>query len=770
MYNTPHNAVFSPGNEHDEFIAPGSKVRLWLLGSVFSLAAMIVIGRVAWVQTQLPDDYLDSLGVTTIEEEAIPARDGRILADALVLAADVEQSSLQMHYRWLQSEADQNWMKQQIRQVLSRDERKNADLVAKAERNIQESREAMFMAVSEVTGMSREDLRQRCKKIELRVRKISDTVNQKISGVDIDAEADEELDEDDSPGPLMRWASSIRDALTTPPQREEADRIVVREEETWHGVLENVSAEVAARINEYPEQFPGVRVVAVTQRTYPQNQLAAHVVGARTKVTEKDRDAEQSSDDSLSDQGRSDQMRSGRFGVEKSYDHRIAGMSGLRRIVRDRRQRVVSSEIVRRPVSGRDVVLTLDTEVQKVAEQLLAESLGDAEKELLLPPPEVTNESEEPSEDQLAPPEPEHIPTGGCVVVMEVDSGRIVAAASAPTFDLSMFTEGTAAQWEMVNSDARRPFVSRFTGMALPPGSTFKIVTAIAGLQTDVLSPDMLFDCQGYLENPDEHRCLIYRLHGRGHGDVNLRTAMAQSCNVYFFDAACRMGIQPLEEWTRRLQFGKASGIDLPFEKAGTVPAVRRHPNESEMPGAAQAAAQRRFEREALGLSIGQSRLTVTPLQMVRLLAAVANGGWLVTPHVASDEGVARQASELDDSPFRVSRQRISVLTDQILNSVREGLEAVVEEPIGTGFKTVRLPGIRIAGKTGTAEASPGKPDHAWFAGYAPADKPRYAFVVVLEHGGSGGKAAGPVAREMVRCLSQQGLLRSAELTRVEPR
>jgi cell division protein FtsI/penicillin-binding protein 2 len=140
MYNTPHHPVFSPGNEHDEFIAPGSRVRLWLLGSVFSLAAMIVIGRVAWVQTQLPDDYLDSLGVTTVEEEAIPARDGRILADALVLAADVEQYSIQMHYRWLQADADQNWMKQQVRQVLSREERKNADLVAKAERDIQESR------------------------------------------------------------------------------------------------------------------------------------------------------------------------------------------------------------------------------------------------------------------------------------------------------------------------------------------------------------------------------------------------------------------------------------------------------------------------------------------------------------------------------------------------------------------------------------------------------------------------------------------------------
>jgi len=298
--------------------------------------------------------------------------------------------------------------------------------------------------------------------------------------------------------------------------------------------------------------------------------------------------------------------------------------------------------------------------------------------------------------------------------------------------------------------------------MALPPGSTFKIVTAIAGLQSGVLSPASRFECQGFLSNPDEHRCLIFRLHGTGHGSVNLRSAMAQSCNVYFFDAARRMGIAELARWTDLLQFGSPTGIDLPFEKSGTVPSVS-----ADSAASASEAVRRRYERDALGLAIGQSRLTVTPVQMARLLAFVANGGWLVTPHVISDDGTARQAGEIEDSPYLQTRHRIPGVTQETLAAVREGLIAAVEEPIGTGFKTVRLPGIRIAGKTGTAETTPGKPDHAWFTGFVPADKPRYVFVVVLEHGGSGSRAAGPIARELVRSLLERGMLSPTELTRV---
>ena len=490
-----------------------------------------------------------------------------------------------------------------------------------------------------------------------------------------------------------------------------------------------------------------MRVVAETRREYPVPDLAVHLVGARTRTGAED----QSADEGI--KFTTAALRIGRFGVEKSYDRQLSGVPGVLRTVRDRRQRIVSSEVTRKPVSGRDVVLTIDVDLQTLAEQLLAESLGDAERTLLVPPATETTVS--PAESEiLTPPEPEHIPVGGSVVVMESDTGRIVAAASAPDFDLSMFTGGSAAQWKAVNADPRQPFVSRCTSMALPPGSAFKIVTAIAALQSGALTPEMPFECHGYLSNPDEHRCLIYRLYGRGHHTVNLRTALAQSCNVYFFDAARRMGIEPLVQWTDRLGFGRETGIDLPFEKPGNVPSAG-----SASAGAETDSVRRRFEREALGLAIGQSRLTVTPIQMAGLMAFVANGGWLVTPHVVSDEGTARHASDVDDSPFRNGRHQIQEVTEATLSAVRAGLFAAVEEPIGTGFKTVRVTGVTIAGKTGTAESSPGKPDHAWFVGYVPADKPQYVVVVVLEHGGSGGKAAGPVARELVKSMLQRGLI-----------
>ena len=742
MLNTPNNSIFSPTDERGEFIAAGSSLRLWLIGGLFTVGAVAVMSRLAWVQTQLPADYLASLTTTTVEEELIPARDGRILADSMVLAADREKYVVQLHYRWLQKNADPGWMKQQIRQRLSRDERRDSALLEKTGQQIRAERDASLQAVADSTNTSLTELTARCERIEQRIQRISDSVNRRLQGSAPIAEEEEE-----TPGFLLRWASALRETLTTPPKREDLTHVPVKEEESWHTVLDEVSDDAAAQILEHPELFPGVRVVEEMRRTYPAHDLAGHLVGARTKPTDADRSLK---DGVMFNQ---DTVRIGRFGVEKSYSHRLSGVPGVKQTVRDRRQRIVSSEVTRKPVSGRDVVLTIDVKLQTLAEQLLAESLGDAERTLLVP--SVTEESMQHVESELlSPPEPAHVPVGGSIVIMEADSGRIAVAASAPDFDLSMFTDGSEAQWKAVNGDTRQPFVSRCTSMALPPGSTFKIVTAIAGLQTGVLTPEMPFSCRGYLSNPDEHRCLIYRLDGRGHDSVNLRSAMAQSCNVYFFDAARRIGIGPLVQWTDRLGFGQETGIDLPFERPGTVPSAG-----SATAGTTSDAARLRFEREALGLGIGQSRLTVTPVQMARLLAFVSNGGWLVTPHVVSDEGTARQASDVDDSPFRTGRHRVSGVTSETLTAVREGLLAAVEEPMGTGFKTVRLPGVTIAGKTGTAETAPGKPDHAWFVGYVPADDPRYVVVVVLEHGGSGSRAAGPIAKELVKSLLQRGLM-----------
>ncbi|MBL8811357.1 MAG: hypothetical protein JNM43_14390, partial [Planctomycetaceae bacterium] len=778
MLNSLQHPDFSNDAEGSDLSSRRQTWRIWLPGVVFIVMAALVLARVAWIQTRLPQEYMAALTETTVEEEILPARDGRILAGATVVAEDRELYELQVHYRWLEKDINDQWLRRQIRDRLSRDERKDESLVQRTEQTLLDEKESMLQAVCDLTQTPRTELDARRVRIEQQVRRIIESVNRRAeeakgtqkpedseTGNDIETSGDSDVS---LPAFAKSIAESIREALTTSPEREASERLYVREEEAYHTVLSEITPDQAAVIAEHPEQFPGVRVQLKTQRVYPMSETLEHVTGARTKPqagseTAKAGTATTTETTAKADTSASDR-RSGRFGIEMSYNNVLSGQPGVRRIVRDRRQRIVSSEIVRRPASGSDVVLSIDVELQMLAEQLLAESLGDAER-ILLP---LEQDSKEPGEqlsstDAATVPEPEHIPVGGSIVVMDAHDGQIVAAASAPGFDLSLFVRGSEKEWAAVNSDTRRPFVSRFSAMALPPGSTFKILTSLAALRDGTITPEMPFDCQGYLNSPDENRCLIYRLYGRGHGRVTLKTALAESCNVYFFDAARRMGVSPLLDCTEEFQFGKMTGVDVPYEQSGTLP--RRPPAVDSDDERRALAAQRRFEREATGLSIGQSRLTTTPLQMARLMAFVANGGWLVTPRFVSHDEQSRHIQDNVTALTSEDRIRLPGITEEHLRAVRSGLIAAVEEPIGTGFKTIRVPGIRIAGKTGTAEAGPGKPDHAWFAGFFPADAPEYVIVVTLEHGGSGSKAAGPLAREVIRSMLERGLIGQREVT-----
>ncbi|MEY3174686.1 MAG: Penicillin-binding protein [Planctomycetota bacterium] len=760
MRNSLLPAIFTGPESASQLLGPGSRWRLALLGSVFAIAAALILLRTARIQAGHSGAWLDALKVTSVEEEWLPARDGRILADSQVLAEDIDVAAVQVHYRWLQAEADPNWVRLQLRQRLTRDERRDPARVAAAERRLLDERRQLLQALADTTQIPLVELLARRDRIDARVQRVQQAVNARAQRQErLSAGAEDPADSaesEDSAGWILQWAAAVRTALTTPPRRNTEERIVVREEESWHTLLEDVDSTTAAVISEQPERFPGIRIVQTTRRTYPHPDTAVHLTGARTRTgsTGATSDGAVTADETAQATVAAG-LRTGRFGVEKSYHSLLAGVPGLRRITRDRRQRVIRTEIVREPVSGRDVLLTINWKLQLTAEQLLAEALGDAEPTLLRrnttaeqSSAAANGEAASPDEAPPEPPEPEHIPVGGAVVVMEAGTGRIAALASAPEFDLSLFSSGTTTQWEAVNSDVRRPFVSRFLAMSLPPGSTWKIATALAGMDAGVISPAERFECQGYLRTPQEHRCLTFRLFGHGHGPVTLQSALAQSCNVYFFDAAARMGAEPQAVWAERLGFGQPTGIDLPFESSGQVPRLRDQGSD----GPATERERRRFEREALGLSIGQSRLTVTPLQLARLTACVANGGWLVTPHIASDDG---RSVLLEDAGVTAlpERRRVAGIDDEKLRAIREGLTAAVNDPSGTGYRTVRLPNVRIAGKTGTAEAAPGKPDHAWFAGWFPAEEPEYVVVAVLEHGGSGGRAAGPVAREIARSL-----------------
>ena len=737
MRNQPLNSIF---HERDSggvsLIDPPTALRFYLLLIAFCVLSVVVLGRIAWVQSQLQGRYLTALNTTSTDYEVIPARDGRILSESsAVLATDVDQYSVQMHYRWLQEPADEAWIARSIRNQLSRKERSDAELVERTRQKVLAARNRMRSHLLAVTRISQTDFQEKQRAIQEKVTRIADSVNRRRRIRSAEPDSDDAATHTASDGLLMRMASAVRSALTTPPGAGVAATIVVREEETFHEIVHDAPYDVAARIHEQSHLLPGVRVVVGNRRTYPLNSTASHVVGARTVVRDDEPNGRLPPGISPHDWT----ARTGRFGVERSYDHQLQGVPGLRHVVRNRRMEIVESEVERQPISGRDVVLTLDVDLQRHAEQLLAETLLDAPLNLL-----ARQENDESST-------PQPVPTGGSIVVMDVANGRLLVVASAPGFNLSLFTGSSDAEWNAVNADQRHPFISRAIAMALPPGSVIKPVTAIAALESGRLDPDESFHCQGFLMRPDEHRCLIYRLYGAGHDDITLARAIAQSCNVYFFSAASKIGFLPLREWCDRFGLGRECGIDLPFEKNGNVPG-----------SSGRTAEGRRYEREALGLAIGQSSLTVTPLQMARAMAAIANGGWLVTPHVVSADGTARTATDIDDRPQDLSRRRISGLTQGTLERVREGLRAVVQEPYGTGYRTVRLEQVAIAGKTGTAETGPGKPDHAWFAGYVPADEPRYAFVVVLEHGGSGSRAAGPVTRELIRKMLDNGLVSGA--------
>jgi penicillin-binding protein 2 len=388
------------------------------------------------------------------------------------------------------------------------------------------------------------------------------------------------------------------------------------------------------------------------------------------------------------------------------------------------------------------VILSVDVPLQRTAQALLRSAL-----------------TRRPAQHA----DPDAATSGGAIVVMDVRTGAVLAAASEPGFDPNAFSRNDTGELKKMLADAAGPMFDRVTRMALPPGSVFKPLTAVALLESGV-DPREPYFCRGYLHQPDRWRCQIFARFGQGHESLGLIDALAYSCNVYFFHHAGRVGPDPLTHWAARFGFGRPTGIDLPDESGGFLPTplnIRSHEGHTWREGDTRA------------LAVGQGSLTATPLQIVRLMAAIANGGYLVTPHVVRsvgllmDESISNEEDANADSVSAANAfpdeievpapQRIDGLSRQTLGTIREGLQRVVAAPEGTAHDTVYLDDIAIAGKTGTAESGKDREDHAWFAGYVPADAPRVAFVVVLEHAGDGGAEAGPVAQRLVMRMQQLG-------------
>ena len=433
--------------------------------------------------------------------------------------------------------------------------------------------------------------------------------------------------------------------------------------------------------------FSGVNVVAGTHREYPFAMQTAHMVGYLSLV--RDVDVEK---------GYLRMEYVGRSGLERILESRLHGELGYKHEEVNARGRRVALIKTVRPKTGENITLSIDVGMQQVAAQALGERTG-------------------------------------AVVVMDVRTGEVLTLLSMPGYDSNKFITGLDnVQWKSWLEDIEKPLLNRTTQAAYPPASTMKLVTSFGGLEQGIRLATGSTTCPGYVELADRKiRCWKKK----GHGKVNMHEAIVHSCDVYFYELGDALGMSRLADTAREWGFGEKTGINLPPESRGNVP-HKRHPS-----------GRNWYRGETMITAIGQGSITVTPLQMARFSAAIANGGKILTPLLEKGEAV-KVVRQLDVSPKQ-------------LKKVRQGMRDVVADRKGTAYWQLSRAHWTVAGKTGTAQVvkmsdddkrtfSDAKhhQDHAWFMGYAPFDKPEIAVAVFVENGGHGGSAAGPVARAVV--------------------
>jgi penicillin-binding protein 2 len=447
------------------------------------------------------------------------------------------------------------------------------------------------------------------------------------------------------------------------------------------GIWRDAAADAVARLEENAVYLSGVNVLPEAVRHYPCGRLAAHVLGYVREIGPEELARPDNADYRPGD-------LIGKEGVEKTAESALRGVDGGDQVEVDARGRRVRTLGVAVPRAGRDVWLTLDLELQRAAEA----ALGDRK---------------------------------GAVVAMEPNTGEVLALASHPSYDPDLFADRlTAREWRRISGPGH-PQYNRATASRVPPASLFKVITAAAALEARECDSSSRFYCPGTLSLGK------WQLHcwkQDGHGSLSFLEGFAQSCNVMFAILGRRVGPEKLAEMARRFGLGEKTGLDLTQEDAGLVPT----PEWKRLRGRGQW-----YAGDTCQMAIGQGDCLVTPVQVAREFAVVANGGYLVQPHIIR---------KIEGEPARsYAKQEVGLRPDTI-RLLQAGAEAVVAE--GGTAHMIASSRYRIAGKTGTAE-NPGGATHAWFAGYAPAEDPAVVVVVLVEHGGKGAAAAAPIARQI---------------------
>jgi penicillin-binding protein 2 len=489
----------------------------------------------------------------------------------------------------------------------------------------------------------------------------------------------------------------IQDKLQAPRHRPPFGPVKIKSDMDWKEL---------ALLESNRVHLPGVFVDVRSRRTYRYGPLASHLIGHIGEIDESEL---------RRSNGASYRMGAivGKSGVEVQWEAELRGVDGGRQVEVDALGREIKTLRRVEPLPGNNLYLTIDLDLQKAAEEAFQNN-------------------------------------NGALMAMDPRTGRILAMVSKPAFDPRDFAGNFSHEdWNALVNHPDHPLQNRNIQGQYPPGSVFKIITAIAGLESGVITPTTPLVCTGtYPYGNRDFRCWKEE----GHGTLTLHRAIVESCDIYFYQVGLKVGVDRIAKYAHEFGLGRKTGIAYPQEKPGTVPSTswkRRHLGTPWYSG------------ETLSLAVGQGYITTTPLQLLLLTSAIANGGKLHIPQIVERIEDIHGIPIMEFPPLEVGDVNVSPATMQF---IREALKGAVNEPHATGWACA-LQGITVAGKTGTAQVirlpkdfkrgdmdqMPLKlRDHAWFIAFAPFEAPRIAIVILVEHGGFGGAAAAPIAKKVI--------------------
>lgn len=474
----------------------------------------------------------------------------------------------------------------------------------------------------------------------------------------------------------------------------------------FNGVVisKDISKNSVAQIEELKSELYGVNIISVPQRYYVSDEFACHILGYVSKINTEEYN-------NSKDDGYTINSMIGKSGVEESMEKYLRGVDGTKKVVTDSLGNVSSEQIITEASSGKDVTLTIDYRIQNVVENALKNTLWNLQ---------TGGYGKEPIYEAQS---------GSCVV-LDVETGEVLAIASYPVYNINSFVDGiSSSEWNSLINDGQKPMFNRAISGTYSPGSTYKMLMGIAGLESGGIYVDEYYTDPGEYPYAYKPKCWIYTAHQITHGSINLAGALKGSCNCYFYEVGRRIGIANIVQWAKNFGLGSKTGIELSGEAKGNI---------------AGDGATEWSLGDTLSASIGQNTNLFTPIQLANYISTIANGGTLNKVSLIKNVGddinsvslseLASYTKEFTGVDFQTRNLEID---PSYINAVKEGMYAVTTENGGTAADIFADSRVEVAGKTGTAQVASGA-NNAIFVGFAPYNNPKIAVVAIVEHGGEG--------------------------------